>query len=64
MSGPGLYAGAVRLISMAMIVIGAAICIRTLTLGGGPLSFGILVGLTLFAIGCARLWLAGKMGSR
>lgn len=60
----GLYGGAVKLFAVAMILLGLAICIRTVSLGGGPLSFGLIVGLVLFGIGCARLWLALKIGSR
>lgn len=60
----GSYALAVRLIATVLIVLGLAICVRTLSLGGGPLSFGLIVGLALTGIGCARLWLASKIGSR
>lgn len=62
MSGNGLYAATVRLISVAMILIGLAIIARTLTLGGGPLSFGLVAGLILLGIGAARLWLVTRKG--
>lgn len=64
MTGPGLYSATVRLIAVALILIGAAIVLRTLSLGGGPLSFGIIVGLTLLGIGAMRLWLAGRIGGQ
>lgn len=60
--GGGVYGGAVKVVSSLMILLGLAILVRTLGLGGGPLSFGFLVGLILTAIGAARLWLALKMG--
>lgn len=63
MSG-GLYSGAARVIAVAMIVLGLVIVVRTIDLGGGPLSFGFIVGLVLAAIGSARLWLALKLGGR
>lgn len=62
--GQRLYGASVRLIALAMIALGVTICIRTVTLGGGPLSFGIIVGIALTGIGCARLWLAGRIGPR
>lgn len=61
MSG-GLYGGAVRLVAVMMILLGLVILVRTFSLGGGPFSFGAVVGLVMTGIGCARLWLAIKLG--
>jgi hypothetical protein len=62
--GPGLYGVSVRLVAGAMILLGLVICVRTISLGGGPLSFGLIVGLALVGIGAGRLWLARRMGPR
>jgi hypothetical protein len=40
-----------------LVVIGVAILIRTLAAGGGPLAFGLLMGLLFVAAGVARLLL-------
>lgn len=57
----GVYGNTVRLIALAMILLGVVIVARTLSLGAGPFSFGFIVGLILIGIGSARLWLAIKM---
>lgn len=62
--GSGIYGSSVRLIAAAMILLGLVICIRTITLGGGPIAFGVIVGLALVGIGIARLWLANRIGPR
>jgi hypothetical protein len=48
--------GARRLLSVAMVLIGVAIIVRTLLEGGGPLALGLLVGLLFVAAGAGRLW--------
>lgn len=54
-----MHQRAVRLLSIAMLVLGAAILISTLANGGGPLSLGFLLGVAFLAVGTARLWLSG-----
>lgn len=61
MSGSS-YGAAVRVVAALMIALGLVIIVRTIGLGGGPLSFGFVVGLVIAAIGAARLWLAIKVG--
>jgi hypothetical protein len=50
-----------RLATRAFSVIigfGIAIVAVTLAKGGGPLSFGVVIGLAFLAMGCGRLYLA------
>lgn len=57
-----VYAGSVRTFSVVMLGLGAAILIKTIAAGGGPLSVGILLGIAFMAVGAGRLWLASRMG--
>jgi hypothetical protein len=41
----------------ALVVVGIAIVVRTLAAGGGPLAFGVLMGVLFVAAGAARLLL-------
>jgi hypothetical protein len=43
-------------LSLAMIGLGIAMIAVTLTRGGGPAAFGIVVGLLFVAAGGGRLW--------
>lgn len=45
-----------RAASWLLIALGVAIVVRTLAGGGGPLAFGILVGLLFVAAGGLRLY--------
>jgi hypothetical protein len=56
------YAGSVRALSVVMLGLGAAVLIKTIAAGGGPLSVGILLGIAFIAVGAGRLWLASRMG--
>jgi hypothetical protein len=42
---------------IALVVVGVAIIVRTLAAGGGPLAFGLLMGLLFIAAGALRLTL-------
>ena len=44
------------LFSLAMIGLGVAIIGVTLANGGGPVAFGIIIGLLFVAAGGGRLW--------
>jgi hypothetical protein len=48
---------ATYLLSAAMLVIGLAIIVRTVAAGGGPIAFGLLVGLLFMGAGAGRLFL-------
>ena len=62
MSGEGLYRGAVRAFSLAFVAIGLTILVVTLAGGGGPASFGFLIGIVFVAVGAGRLWLGRRVG--
>jgi hypothetical protein len=46
------------IMSVAMVVIGVALIVRTLAAGGGALATGLLLGLLFVAAGVGRLYLA------
>jgi hypothetical protein len=60
--GERVYRGAVRGFSVAFIVIGVVVLVRTLASGGGPASLGTFLGLAFVAVGALRLWV-GRSGS-
>jgi hypothetical protein len=45
------------LLPLLLVAIGLAILVRTIVAGGGPLAFGVLMGLLFVAAGVARLLL-------
>jgi hypothetical protein len=47
---------ATAVMSVLMIVLGVAMIAVTLARGGGPIAFGIVVGLLFVAAGGGRLW--------
>ena len=47
---------ATTLLSAIMVVLGVAMIAVTLTNGGGPAAFGIVIGLLFVAAGGGRLW--------
>jgi hypothetical protein len=40
---------------IALVVIGVALVVRTVAAGGGPLAFGLLMGILFVAAGALRL---------
>jgi hypothetical protein len=52
------YLLATPVFSVVIIGFGIAIVAVTLVNGGGPLSFGVVIGLAFTAMGCGRLYLA------
>jgi hypothetical protein len=59
-NGARIYRGAVRAFSLAMAAIGLAVLVVTLLNGGGPASFGFLIGIAFLGVGGGRLWLASR----
>jgi hypothetical protein len=47
---------ATMLLSAAMVVLGVAMIVMTLTRGGGPLAIGLLFGVLFILAGGGRLW--------
>lgn len=54
-----MYQRSVQLLSIAFLVLGLTILVRTLANGGGPLSLGVILGVAFVGVGTARLWLSG-----
>jgi hypothetical protein len=52
-----LYSSSTRIFSIAMIVIGIALIVRTLAAGGGAIATGIVLGVLFVLAGMARLYL-------
>jgi hypothetical protein len=48
--------GATQLLSAAMVLIGLAMIVRTLAVGGGAVALGLLLGVLFVAAGAGRLW--------
>ncbi len=55
-----MYSGAVQVFASLIIVFGVVILVSTVVQGGGPLSFGILIGILFVALGSGRLYLARR----
>jgi uncharacterized membrane protein HdeD (DUF308 family) len=52
-----LHRSYTRVMSIAMIVIGVAILVRTVAAGGGVAAAGVLLGILFVLAGAARLYL-------
>ena len=49
-----------RVVSTILVVLGAAMIVRTAFAGGGPLAFGYVVGALLVVVGALRLYLSRR----
>jgi hypothetical protein len=52
-----MYSSSTRVLSIAMILIGLVLIVRTLAAGGGAIATGIVLGVLFVAAGAARLYL-------
>ncbi len=52
-----LHRSSTRVLSIAMIVIGIALVVRTVAAGGGAVAIGVLLGVLFIAAGAGRLYL-------
>jgi multisubunit Na+/H+ antiporter MnhB subunit len=52
-----LYSSSTRMFSIAMILIGIALVVRTLVAGGGAFATGLVLGVLFVLAGGARLYL-------
>jgi hypothetical protein len=59
-NGERVYRGAVRGFSIGFLAIGIAVLVVTLANGGGPASFGFLIGIAFIGVGALRLWLGAR----
>ena len=55
-----MYRSATGAMSIAMIVIGAALIVRTLVAGGGVSATGLVLGILFMFAGGARLYLRSR----
>lgn len=49
-----------RFFAPLLVLLGVAILVRTIAGGGGPLSYGALMGALFVAAGGARIWLSSR----
>ncbi|MET0769496.1 MAG: hypothetical protein ABW081_06275 [Solirubrobacteraceae bacterium] len=52
--------GLTLVMSVLMVGLGVAMIAVTLTNGGGPVAFGIIIGLLFIAAGGGRLWVMSR----
>lgn len=45
-------------LSALLVLLGVAMVVSTLARGGGPLAFGVVIGVMLAVFGGVRLWFA------
>jgi hypothetical protein len=56
--GSDLHRTTTTILSIALIVLGVAMIVRTLAAGGGVLATGLLLGSLFILAGVGRVWLA------
>jgi len=49
-----------RILSVLMVILGAALIVSTVARGGGAISFGVVLGVMFAALGAARFHMAGS----
>ena len=52
------YRQSTRLFGVLMVLIGTTMAVAAIARGGGPLSYGVVLGVLFAALGAARLYLA------
>lgn len=60
MTGRDLHRAGTIVLSVALLLIGVAIIVRTIAAGGGAGAIGILLGVLFVAAGAGRLWVARR----
>ena len=58
------YLASSRVLSALLFVVGVALVISTLARGGGPLAFGVVIGVLFALLGAGRLRLTRGFGPR
>jgi hypothetical protein len=59
-SGRDVHRGGTVLLSVALLVIGVALIVRTIVAGGGAGAVGIILGVLFTAAGAGRLWVVWR----
>lgn len=57
-----MHDAATKVFSLALVVIGVALLVRTVAAGGGVAATGVLLGVMFVAVGVGRLWIARRTG--
>jgi hypothetical protein len=57
-----MHRTATLVLSAALLALGVAMVVTTVARGGGPLAYGVVLGLLFTAAGAARLWVARREG--
>jgi hypothetical protein len=47
---------ATRILSVVMVLLGLAMIVSAVAHGGGPLAYGVVLGILFAAVGAGRLW--------
>jgi hypothetical protein len=48
---------ATRILSAVIALVGVAMIVSAIAHGGGPLAYGVILGVLFIAVGAGRLWL-------
>ena len=56
-----MHDAATHFLSGLMIVIGVAMFVSTVARGGGPISFGVVLGILFMAAGAGRIYVQRKI---
>jgi hypothetical protein len=51
---------ATRILSVLIGLVGAAMIVSAIARGGGPLAYGVVLGVLFVAVGAGRYWLESK----
>jgi hypothetical protein len=57
-----MHRSATLVLSAALLGLGLAMVVTTLARGGGPLAYGVVLGVLFTAAGAARFWIARRDG--
>ena len=49
-------------LSLVLVLLGVAMVVRAVAGGGGPLAYGVILGLLFAAAGAGRLWVERRGG--
>jgi hypothetical protein len=60
--GRDIHRGGTIVLSTALLIVGVALIVRTISGGGGPGALGILLGVLFVAVGVGRLWIVKRTG--
>ena len=57
-----MHGAATQLLSLALVVLGVAMIVRTVSAGGGATAIGLILGVMFVVVGVGRLWIARRAG--